>query len=434
MISTPLSAMDFQEYGIGTRKSTVPTQLAKASNFDYDSPIMLEKIQTSRIECSTRPDGGLSETGPYTFILPSHPDSYLLLANVGLYCQAKIVQRDGTDIAAADTLAPVNMLGSAMWERVEVLLNGYEMHPASTTDTHYKSYIETLLSYDETARETHLRAQAFALDTAGEFDTMTIGADARNKGFRERYGVSSGSKVFDLFSPITCDFLRANNNLAPGNTLTLRLYRAADRFVINGKNLSKFYKLQIVDLQLFYQRVRVRENVAVPLTDRYLITRTEMKHHPITANSTDKTLSIFKGDRMPKSIIIAQVKTTAYQGTYAENGFYLANYDLKRINLKVNGVMVPSDPLRPNFDREKPLVNREFIHLFMNTGSYRQNRGNCIGKLGRVLQLYAPYSHINQSTHEFPDFIDGSTIFPFDLNPDLCNGIDILYNAYLYLY
>ena len=58
--------MDYQELGLGARKTSVPVQLAKASNFDYDSPLVIESAQIGRIECYAMPTGGVTESGPYT--------------------------------------------------------------------------------------------------------------------------------------------------------------------------------------------------------------------------------------------------------------------------------------------------------------------------------------------------------------------------------
>ena len=66
----------------------------------------------------------------------------------------------------------------------------------------------------------------------------------------------------------------------------------------------------------------------------------------------------------------------------------------------MNGRQIPSDPYTPQFEQQPPLIAREYAAIFMNTGAYRTDRGNCI-------TLRA--------------FQDGSTVFPFDLSPDLCN-------------
>lgn len=87
-------------------------------------------------------------------------------------------------------------------------MNDRAVNTTSSNNAHYKGYLETLLSYDDSAREGHLRAQLFALDMPGHFNDKTVGEDPDNPGYRERYNAVSESKIWDTMSPITNDFLR----------------------------------------------------------------------------------------------------------------------------------------------------------------------------------------------------------------------------------
>ena len=87
-------------------------------------------------------------------------------------------------------------------------MNDRAVNTTSSSNAHYKGYLETLLSYDDSARNGHLRAQVFALDMPGHFNDKTIDDNPDNPGYKERYRVVSGSKIFDTMSPITNDFLR----------------------------------------------------------------------------------------------------------------------------------------------------------------------------------------------------------------------------------
>ena len=164
------------------------------------------------------------------------------------------------------------------------------------------------------------------------------------------------------------------------------------------------YKINLLDLKLYYQRIRLKDKFPIPRTERYLYTKTELKRFPIPQGMTSYSINLHQGGKMPKSVIIAQVKTSAAEGSYSENPFYFHHFDINHLCLKVNGQRVPSEPLRPNFSNDgtaNSLVAREYLSMFMNTGLYRIDRGNCV-------------------TYEA--FSNGLTIFPFDLNVDMCNG------------
>lgn len=391
-------AMAFHEFGVGSRKSHVPSVSSRASNFDYDAPIMIEDAQKERVEGFLRPTGGVAGDGPFEFILPPATDTYLLTGNLALYCVARVLREDGSEMVPGDVVAPINGLGTAMWEHTEVSLNDYVLSGASSTNTHYKSYIETVLSYDATSRDTHLRAQMFALDTPAHYEDFTaLGA---NTGFRERRAVIENSSMFDMMYPVTNDFLRAHTHLAPGNKLSIKLYKARDGFLL-CTNEDERYKIAIVDLKLFYFRVRLKESIPFPSIERYLTTRTELKRYPVPRGMSTYNFMLHHGGKMPKGIVLAQVATAAAEGSYSRNPFYFQHFGINSLCLRVNGRQVPSDPLTPNFRTDPPLVAREYTHMFMNTGLYRTDKGNCV-------TLRA--------------FQNGITLFPFDLNPDMCNG------------
>ena len=393
--------MDYTEQGVGTRKSLVPVEWTKASNFDHETPVPVEDAQYERIEATVKPVGGATGDGPYTFEIPSQNDSYLVMSTIGLHVTAQVKRSDGTNLVEADDLGPVNSLGTVMFENVEIMVNDRLLNPASAANSHYKSYIETVLSYEKSAESTHLRSQLFAMDTAGKFETFT----EDNKGFTERAVVVKNSRTFDMFSPIMADFLRANNHLAPGHKLTIKLTRAPDAFLLCGPAaLPSTYKLHILSMELHYDRIRLRESVPTPRIERYLMTGTVLKKFPIAQNMQTETLKIHNGGVKPKTVIVGMVRTSAAEGTLRRNPLYLEHFNVSELQLKIDGKPVPSAPYKPNFNVTPKLVNREYSALFRNTGAFRMDRGNLID---RVM------------------WESGCTLFAWDLTVDRCNGFHL---------
>ena len=389
--------MDYQEGGIGSKKINIPVELAKASNLDHDTPLFIEDAQHESIDATVQPTGLIpgDGPGPFEFVIPSQDDSYLMMNNIVLTAKMRIVRENGGNLTAADDVAPINCIGTTLWEHVETLVNDQVINPASAANTHYRGYLENILSYDISSQNTHLACQMFAIDDAGHYDD-----NAANDGYKVRKAVAESSRIFDVATPIVSDFLRANNHLAPGNKLTLRLYRARDSFVLLTGGQNK-YKLRILDLKLHYKRIRLRENIPPPRIERYLITRCELKRYNLAAGMRNFDTIIHSGGKMPKSVIIAMVNTAAAEGDYSLNPLNFRHFDIGKIGLRVNGRSVPSEPLQPNFSADTPLVSKEYLHLFANTGNNRMDRGNCITK---------------------QQFLGGATVFAFDLNQDACNG------------
>lgn len=391
--------------GVGSRMP----QLAKgqALNFNHSIPIVIEDAQVDRQEGFVRPTGGVSGNGPFELVLPAVHDSYLMLGNLSLYVKLKITDGKGEtmDDFALDLAAPINCLGLGLWEHVEVSLNDYIINSGSASNAHYKGFIETMLSYNaqgtaksDSMSTTHLRAQMCYMDTPGHYNTMAKGG--ANKGWIKRAEIVKKSAVFDMMGSVTADFLRADKHLAPGNKLSLKLYKARDSFLVNSAVANADYEVKISDIKLFYQRIRLKDSIAPPTIERYLFNRTELKRFPVPSGMTSFNFTLHHGGKMPKSVIVTQVATVAAEGSYAENPFYLQHFNVNYLCLKVNGQRLPSEPYKPNFSAT-PLLAREYLSMFMNTGRYRVDEGNSIS---------------------MDAFANGLTIFPFDLNSDMCNG------------
>ena len=387
------------ERGVGSLKNELSMTGGVSTNFDYNMPLIIEDTQVERIEGFVRPTGGLTQMGPFELVLPAQSDSYLITQNLSLYLKMKITRENGENLQATDVVAPINCLGTTMWEHTEISINDYILSTSSTTNTHYKSYIETILTYDQPTAESYLVGQFFAMDSPGAYENFT-GTPGTNKGFIERRDYCQRSRAFDLITPITADFLRTQNYLAPNNKLTIKLYRARNEFILNTTDITR-YKLEILDMKLYYHRVRLIDKISPPGIERYLSVRTELKRFPVPAGMRTYNFKIHYGGKMPKSVVIAQVLTAACEGSYDRNPLHFRHFNINQLALKVNGRTVPPDTLQPDFDADTPLVMREFVELFKNSGTFRGSRGNCVS---------------------LQQFRNGCTIFPFDLTPDMCNG------------
>jgi hypothetical protein len=397
--------MDVQELGVGSQKVNVPLQASKTSNFDHESKLPVESLQVGRVDGETQPTSTVNDIGPYTFRLPALENAYYIMNAMTVYCKAKIVRANGNDLTDDDVVAPVNYLGAVMWEHTEIFLNDRVLYPASSAYTNYKSYIETLLSYDDQARNGFLRAGLFALDMPGEFESTDVDDDPSNPGFKERYNMVRGSRTFDVCAGIPADFLRSENHLCPGNRLTIKLTRASDDFLlIRDAAAPTTYKLKILDVKLNWVAVRLSDKVPSPRIERYLMTRTELGVETIAQGLRRKNMILFTGDKMPKSVIIAMVDSAAFEGSQRRNPFNFKHYSTKSVMLKVNGQQVPSQPIVTDFTSNPPLISQAYMNLFLQTGCYRQDRGS-------LISLAA--------------FQGGSFITAFDLHPDLCNGFHL---------
>ena len=95
------------------------------------------------------------------------------LNRAGLEVTARVVKADGSPLSWwMDVVAPVNMLGAVMWQQLEVILNGQPFSGASSVNVGYKALVETLLSADADARDSHLNTVFFHVDSPRQFGNM----------------------------------------------------------------------------------------------------------------------------------------------------------------------------------------------------------------------------------------------------------------------
>ena len=368
-----------------------------AQTFDYYGSIPIENAQHSFSEEKILPINGTTN-GPYEFHIDSVGDSFVSLNNIVMYCKARIqfktagVEEDPTGVA------PINNTLGSLWSKIETRINNVPINPNSAYNSAFKSYLETVLSYDE-ANCHAADGGLFAMDEARNFNSR----NEDNEGYIERRERTKNGRPFDMCGTICSDFLRASNHLAPGNRLTLKFTKSSDRFLLMAEGVND-YKLDILEVALFVRRVHLRpeaiKSILKPNTiQKYLTTYTEIKEFPVSAGIHHYSAKLYTGEHLPKQVIIFLVDTNAQLGHHHLNPFRFYHHQLNRINLKINGASVPQEPLTPNF--YNGLFMREYHHLFSNTGKNRISGGNCIS----------------------PDcFGDGGAIFPFDLTPDQCNG------------
>ncbi len=191
---------ELQAYGMGTRRGD--TQPIADGNFDYYDNYMVETTQKSGRSFWIRPLGGVTnQKGPHLFTLDPLVDQYLQGNRTRLEMLLRVTMPDGSATRAwQDIVAPVNFLGAAMFEGVEVALNGQPFPGAMQINCGYKAYIETLLSNDADSRNSHLKSDLFYMDTPGEFMNFRVAADALRRAFVN--GVKDGRIPRPTIPPI----------------------------------------------------------------------------------------------------------------------------------------------------------------------------------------------------------------------------------------
>ena len=112
-------------------------------------------------------------------------------------------------------------------------MNGRTISDGSSTYP-YRAYLETLLSYVEEAKSTHLTSSLFYKDTACKMDEPAptkVNADV-NLGLKKRASFTSESKVVDMIGRLHGDIFNQEKYLLDIVKVRLRLHRSKNQFCL----------------------------------------------------------------------------------------------------------------------------------------------------------------------------------------------------------
>ena len=414
--------------------SVPPTQLSleKGRWIDYRP---LSSVET--------PDSAI------TFLIAG-TDEYLDLSKTILYVEGKILKGDDdTPLSGGGqtNVAPVNNFLHSLFKQVDVYLNGKQVTPAMGTYA-YRSYIETLLNYDVSAKKSQLSSALYFKDTARHMDgngalpqqmsvkvKNTAKSDAEeeikvtipgtgNQGFANRHKFIENGIQFVLSGPIFSDVFMSDRLLLNMLNLKVVLNRSPNTFCLMDTNVGNPKlnpKVKLTDVVLRIRKVKVDQaiNDATEITLKqtpalYPIRRVECKILTIPNGLPSvRQDNIFSGV-IPKSFVFGLVNVDASNGTYDKNPYNFAHFGVHTVSLTANGEEIPFKQLTLKYLKDDdgkvdPATDTEvdFIQayntLFSGTGKIYANTG------------------LDITREEYPG---GYALYAFDLTPDMCNTTD----------
>ena len=404
-----------------------------------------------------------NDDGAITFLIAG-TDEYIDLSKSILVVEGKVTGGDGGDLSTGQaSVAPVNNFLHSLFKQVDVYLNGKQVTPAMGTYA-YRSYIETLLNYDVSAKTSQLSSAMYFKDTAGQMDetgalpsskTITFvksdydpGYNAAknqgstdvpqsskiwnpgdndkeqvsipvpgkgNQGFAKRHEYIKNSKQFSLAGPIFSDVFMSDRLLLNMLELKVVLNRSSNAFCLMDKNSRGSEvnpKVKLTNVVLKIRKVKVdqaiRDSTELLLKQTpalYPIRRVECKALTVPPNLPNvRQDNIFFG-LVPSSFVFGLVEANSYTGVYGKNPYNFQHFNVTRVGLSVNGEEIPFKQLVLQYDESKPDVDfiQAYSALFSGTGKMYANMG------------------LDITREEYPK---GYTLYAFDLTPDMCDTAD----------
>ena len=338
---------------------------------------------------------------------------------------------------------------------MDVYLNGKQVTPAMGTYA-YRAYIETLLNYDVSAKESQFSSALYYKDTATQMDQAgslpstkkikikpvaddgSLGAEETvfintagtgNQGFAKRSKFIQNSKQFVLSGPIFADIFMTDRLLLNMMDLRVVLNRSAPRFCLmdttgegtNDKPYQVKPKVELSHVELKIRKVKLDQAVSDGIERMlkqtpalYPIRRVECKILTVPQNlPSTRQDNIFSGI-IPKTFVVGFVGASAAGGAYHRNPYNFAHFGVTSLSLTANGEEIPFKQLTLKYPKDpKGKIDttageddaldfdEAYNTLFSGTGKIYSNAGLDIDR---------------------DDYPGGFALYAFDLTPDMCKS------------
>ena len=316
-----------------------------------------------------------------TFLIAG-TDEYIDLSKTILTVTGKITLKDGNSPLTGGgqaNVAPVNNFLHSLFKQVDVYLNGKQVTPAMGTYA-YRSYIETLLNYDVSAKKSQFSSALYYKDTATKMDETGslpsskiityVESDTQqgqtkatpktfslpvpgtgNQGFAKRHKFIENGIQFVLSGPIFSDIFMNDRLLLNMMDLKVVLNRSSDSFSLMDKNADDALlepRVHLTDVVLKIRKVKVDQAVSDGVERMlkqtpalYPIRRVECKILTIPENLPNiRQDNIFSGI-IPKSFVFGLVDVDAANGVYGKNPYNFKHFNVTNVSLTANGQEIP---------------------------------------------------------------------------------------------
>lgn len=150
-----------------------------------------------------KPVTSIEQSNTIEFCVPGTGDEYIDPAHTLLLVKGKIVKEDNSDFIATDAndAAPANYLLHTLWSQVDVALNQKLISQSSMTYS-YRSYMESLLAYDTTAKNSHMSMRMWytwmnlhAVETLASQSATNLRKTAKSLSSWDQYTVTFLTKT-----------------------------------------------------------------------------------------------------------------------------------------------------------------------------------------------------------------------------------------------
>ena len=270
----------------------------------------------------------------------------------------------------------------------------------------YAAFLESHITFNEDYKKTALSCANYYADTPGQMDTM---GDA-NEGFKKRKELSANSTYLEVESKLHSGIFSQQKALKSRVPMTIEFTVSNPQFAINAPTAAGKFKFEIIEPTLVIQRLKLSSKMADIYEKQWLKQPIdyEFERSKIWVKDVDQGLSTvhlkeFCDDKkLPKRIFLMMVPELAYSGKHHLNPFNFKNYNVKSLNLTLNGQSLTGKPLL--MDWTKNTFLQAYSQLLKSLNKFEDMHGCGLTK---------------------DVFSKGSSIFGYELSPT-CTNLNLI--------
>ena len=340
----------------------------------------------------------------FEFVIPSENHEYTYLPLTRLEGQLQVSRVDNAALTDADIVMPANAIANTIFRQVEVEINGVQVADLSSPTYHYKSYIESHLTFGKEPKRGHLKNAFYTKEIAGQEEAVVPLGETyleRREWLRKDNGKLNFSTSFYI------DFFDSHRYLIPGTTMKIKLIKNDDRLcLMSTADQANTYKVKVNKLCISVRKLTIHDDIVERHSQMlmkqpaiYPIAQSKIRTYTINQGISATTIANVFNGKLPRTAIIGMVRSDAFNGTIDRNPYIFQPFGLNYLSLVVNGTPMPATVFQPNFTTRE--IAREYAHFLDNLGIGNSNEHNDV---------------------DIHQFVSGSCFFPFDFTPDICNS------------
>jgi RNase P subunit RPR2 len=236
------------------------------SEFDIFAHRPIQSSVLETIETSNKPIAP-ADQNELEFLVPGDNDSYIDL-DIKLFVRGTLVSGRGKDVYHSNHTGVTNNFLHSLFSHCNIKLNDVKVTRARK-HYHYRSYLETLLTYSVDTAISHLLNTYWYLDI-GEtklcYPTAEILTTMTTRGYITRWNKLNARKEIQLFRRLHSAICKVPLYLLPGVRLQIRLTKAKSTFYLMNKNGETKTTFKFLDAQLLVRRVRLNPAILIAHT------------------------------------------------------------------------------------------------------------------------------------------------------------------------